>query len=107
MKIVGLLLGLYLLSGCGSIITLSNSDAEVSSQLRKVDSYCGTVPRIYSGVVFDYCSMLSDQTARWSLVWFVPVGYYAIDMLGSAVVDTVALPYTVHTQMQSGSFHIQ
>ncbi len=107
MKILGFLLGSCFLSGCGSMTTLSFSDDEVSSKLRSIDSYCGTVPRIYSGVVYDYCSILSDQTARWSLVWFVPVGFYAIDMLGSAVVDTVALPYTIHAQGNNGSFHIQ
>ena len=107
MKIVGFLLGLCVLSGCGTITTLSVSDSEVSSKLQDIESYCGTVPRIYSGVVYDYCSIFSEQTARWSLVWFVPVGFYAIDMFGSAVLDTVALPYTVQVQGKYGSFQIQ
>ncbi len=107
MKIISFLLGVCVLSGCGSIATLSATDDNVTSNLRNIGSYCGTVPRIYSGVVYDYCSMLSDHTSRWSLVWFVPVGFYAVSMLGSAVVDTVALPYTIPAQGKNGSYHIQ
>ncbi len=107
MRTVIFLLTLCVLSGCGSLTTLSTSDTYVSTQLRSIDSYCGTVPRVYSGVVYDYCSMLSEQTSRMSLIWFVPVGLYAIDMLGSAVIDTVALPYTIQAQGKNGSFQIQ
>lgn len=106
MKIVSLLLALVVLSGCGSVRTLSNTEATVSSNLREIETYCGVVPRIYSGVVYDYCSIFSGQTARWSLIWWVPVGFYAVDMIGSVVVDTVALPYSIPAQANKGSFQI-
>lgn len=98
MKIISFLLGLCALYGCGTITTLSVIASEVSSKLRSIDSDCGTVPRIYSVVVYDHCSIRSDQTSRWLLIWFVPVGFYAIDML---------VPYTVQTQREYASLQIQ
>ena len=64
MKIVSVLLASAILSGCGTLTTLSNTDNIVTGKLRKNKTYCGTVPRIYSGLIYDYCTLFSDRTAN-------------------------------------------
>ena len=42
-----------LLSGCGSYHTLRSDDVMSASDLRLKGTYCGAIPRVYGGVVWD------------------------------------------------------
>ncbi|WP_226702621.1 YceK/YidQ family lipoprotein [Microbulbifer elongatus] len=103
MKKIIPLLSLSLLSGCGTFTTLTNSDAEIASNLKKQNSGCVSVPRVYSGVAYNMCKLNSNGNS----VYFLPmVGIYLMDSVFSAATDTVALPYTVYAQSQEGSLDL-
>lgn len=103
MKYILVALSLIALSGCGTVTTLSSSDAEIASNLKKQNSGCVSVPRIYSGVAYNMCKLNSNGSS----IYFLPmVGVYLVDSVFSAATDTVALPYTVYAQSQKGSLDL-
>lgn len=104
----GALVMAMLLSGCGSISTIGKPDAIVASDLRRHHSNCNSIPRLYSGVSYDFCridsryqSMGTDVFGSFILLFFV------IDTLPSAVVDTLATPYTGYQQIQHKNITIK
>ncbi|WP_078085952.1 YceK/YidQ family lipoprotein [Microbulbifer mangrovi] len=100
MKYILVALSLIALSGCGTVTTLSSSDAEIARNLKKQNSGCVSVPRVYSGVAYNMCKLNSNGSS----IYFLPmVGIYLVDSVFSAATDTVALPYTVYAQSQKGS----
>jgi uncharacterized protein YceK len=83
------------LSGCGTVTTLTNSDESVAANLKNRGTYCETLPRVYSGVSYDICSLHSNPNATYV---DVIVALYLIDIAASAVGDTLALPYSIYAQ---------
>jgi predicted small secreted protein len=55
MKIQVVMLTALVLSGCGTVQTVVRDDQVAVDELKKEKSYCGAVPRIYSGVTYDFC----------------------------------------------------
>lgn len=53
MKIQAMLLATLLIGGCGTIQTVARSDQAAVNGLMEQKSYCGAVPRIYSGLAYD------------------------------------------------------
>ena len=64
-------------------------------------TYCQSLPRIYSGLAFDFCVLNAPPDPSGFLVPFV-----LLDLPLSAVFDTVALPYTVYRQVTDGNLGI-
>ncbi|KQB51643.1 hypothetical protein AQS70_04930 [Pseudomonas endophytica] len=90
------------LLGCGSVKTLFGSDESIRRDLKKQRSYCDSVTRVYSGVAFDLCVLNAPpNTTSGVPSGFVPIFFF--DVLACAVVDTVALPYTIFQQSRAGS----
>jgi uncharacterized protein YceK len=91
------------IQACGTITTLSNTDKQISSQLRKQDTYCDSLPRVYSGVSYDFCKLNSEPKGT-----FVDgmVELYLLDGILSAATDTLVLPYTIIQQSDKGSMQI-
>lgn len=107
MKTIALLLISLSLAGCGTINTVLRGDEVTSRELLDKKSYCNTVPRIYSGVYYDFCLLNApapapEQPGR--------SGYampgLLIDAALCGVLDTVALPYTIYRQSRDGSIEI-
>ncbi len=92
-----------LTTGCGTVTTLSHSDEALSRKLVKRDTYCDSLPRVYSGVSYDLCVLNSKPTGT---EWDVLVGFYVIDGAFSFLSDTVVLPYTIYRQATDGSVPI-
>ena len=93
------------LSACGSISTLSKTDKEISSDLKRKNTYCSEVTRVYNGVGYDLCVL----NARGNIVPIdnqLMLGFYAVDICASAVVDTPTLPFTMVSQSNYGSIPI-
>ncbi|MCU1718337.1 YceK/YidQ family lipoprotein [Pseudomonas sp. 5P_3.1_Bac2] len=96
------------LTGCGSIDTVFRPDAVASQALKDSHSHCESVPRVYSGVMYDFCSLNAqprsdinkDADQDLSMPW--PV----LDLILSAAADTLVLPYTLYRQNQDGSIEI-
>ena len=104
MKIHGVLLAAMLLSGCGTLQTVVRSDEAAAASLKEQKSYCGAVPRIYSGVTYDFCTLYAPlkegiDAQKYDNGTIVVL----IDALISGVLDTVLLPYTIYRQQADGS----
>lgn len=91
---------LLVMSGCGSLTTLSKSDSEVASQLRRYDTNCTELSRIYPGVAYDLCLLHADNHSLWS---GLIMKYYLFDAVPSAAVDTLLLPLGIHNQRTKGN----
>ncbi|MCS3470656.1 uncharacterized protein YceK [Pseudomonas sp. JUb42] len=108
MKHIVLLALALALSGCGNIVTVYMGDAKTSNFLLDQGSSCGAVPRVYSGVIFDFCMLYGEpasnsrSTASGSSAF--PILF--IDAAASGVLDTVSLPYTIYRQSTDGSIEI-
>ena len=55
-----LVASLLMLSGCGTINTVFRPDTVTSQGLKDSRSHCGSVPRIYSGVISGFCYLNSE-----------------------------------------------
>ncbi|MBC3774531.1 YceK/YidQ family lipoprotein [Pseudomonas sp. SWRI99] len=91
----------WVLSGCGSAATVLQDDAEAARDLRKQKTYCQSIPRVYSGLAFDFCVLNAPPDPTGFLAPFV-----LLDLPLSAVFDTVALPYTIYRQTTDGNLSI-
>ncbi len=107
MKTQAMLLAALLLAGCGTIQTVVRGDEVAATSLKEQKSYCGAVPRIYSGVSYDFCSLnaplkkgldAQDHTDAPAVV--------LIDVVMSGALDTLLLPYTIYRQQADGSIVI-
>lgn len=91
----------WVLAGCGSALTVLQDDADAARDLRKQKTYCQSIPRIYSGLAFDFCVLNAPPDPSGFLVPFV-----LLDLPLSGVVDTISLPYTVYRQVTDGNLGI-
>ncbi|MCU1752124.1 YceK/YidQ family lipoprotein [Pseudomonas sp. 6D_7.1_Bac1] len=104
MKTRAMLLAVLMLAGCGTIQTVVRHDDVAIKSLKEQKSYCGAIPRIYSGVTYDFCTLnaplhsgIDEQDHKNA----TPV--VLIDALISGTLDTLLLPYTVYRQQTDGS----
>ncbi|WP_085582408.1 MULTISPECIES: YceK/YidQ family lipoprotein [unclassified Pseudomonas] len=107
MKILAMALAALTLTGCGTVQTVARSDQTSVDYLKDKKTYCGAVPRIYSGVAFDFCQLnaqLGDGVDAFNHS-NAPLGV-VIDAAASGVLDTLLLPYTVYRQHTDGSIVI-
>lgn len=89
------------LNGCGTVNTVLREDAAAARELRKVKTYCQSIPRVYSGVAFDFCALHAAPDPTGILVPLV-----LVDITVSGIVDTVVLPYTIYRQGTDGNISI-
>ncbi|WP_285419779.1 YceK/YidQ family lipoprotein [Pseudomonas sp. efr-133-TYG-5] len=92
---------LWLLTGCGSAVTVLQDEADVARDLRKLKTYCQSLPRVYSGVAYDFCALHAPPDPTGILLPFV-----LVDLPLSGVLDTVVLPYTIYRQVMEGNIGI-
>lgn len=89
------------LSGCGTALTVLQGDEDAARSLRKQKTYCQTIPRIYSGLAYDFCILNAPPDPTGVLIPFA-----LLDITLSGVFDTVALPYTIYRQVAHGNLGI-
>ncbi|MGY2288878.1 YceK/YidQ family lipoprotein [Pseudomonas sp. SDO528_S397] len=89
------------LSGCGSLNTVLRDDVAATRELRRHKTYCQSIPRVYSGVAFDFCLLNAAPDYTGVLVPLV-----LVDITASGIVDTVVLPYTLYRQNAEGNIGI-
>jgi uncharacterized protein YceK len=89
------------LTGCGTVSTVLQDDADAAQALRRQKTYCQSIPRVYSGLAYDFCVLNAppDPTGI-----FVPV--ILLDLAMSGTLDTVVLPYTLYRQGTDGNIRI-
>lgn len=89
------------LSGCGTLSTVLLDEVAATRELRKQKTYCQSIPRVYSGLAFDFCLLNAPPDYTGVLVPWV-----LVDMTASGVLDTFALPYTIYRQSADGNLGI-
>lgn len=102
-----------LLTGCGTVTTVLRPDAVASQNLKDSRSHCENVPRIYSGVIYNFCALNGEPAPDKSLAsnslidhGGATLPFVAVDFIASGVVDTLVLPYTLYRQSKDGSIEI-
>ena len=98
------ILSLIALTACGTLQTGTQSDSLISRDLKRFQTHCHAIPRIYSGVSYDLC-MLNGSIEN-ELQQFI-LGYYLVDTVPSALADTLLLPYTGFRQWQQGNIKLR
>lgn len=94
-----------MLSGCGTLITVFQADSVTKRKLNQAETKCESVPRVYSGIAYDFCVLRGKPSQ--AALWLVPVPeLIMVDIALSAAFDTVLLPYTIYEQIQRGSIFI-
>ncbi|EXF92981.1 hypothetical protein HK44_004595 [Pseudomonas fluorescens HK44] len=104
MKTQAMLLAALMLAGCGTIQTVVRHDDAAIKSLKEQKSYCGAVPRIYSGVTYDFCTLNAPlrsgvDAQKYDNATIIVL----IDAVISGALDTVLLPYTIYRQQADGS----
>lgn len=93
-----------LTSGCASVASWTASDASLAQFLQNRRSHCETLPRVYSGVVFDYCWLDSEPQRIYGSA---PMVLLLADGLLSGIADTLALPVTLVQQHRYGDIPLE
>lgn len=99
-----MLAALLMLAGCGTVQTVVRSDEAAVKSLKEKRSYCGAVPRIYSGVTYDFCTLHAPLEAGVDPEKYNNGTIFVlIDVVISGALDTMLLPYTIYRQQADGS----
>ena len=105
MKYLWLTFLVITISSCGSFTTVPKSNGEISSNLKRHDSNCESIPRIYSGVSYDFCRF-NAKPKEYSNNLFM-TGFILDIALFSPIMDTVLLPVTIYQQVKHGSVEVK
>lgn len=106
-KHIFLLATLVAVTGCGTVNTVFRGDGVASRKLNGTRTYCTTIPRVYSGVSYGFCTLHGEPSLPSSIQAQYAVPGVIADLFVSGVMDTVLLPYTVYRQVSDGSIPIK
>ncbi|MBF7143152.1 MULTISPECIES: YceK/YidQ family lipoprotein [Pseudomonas] len=104
MKTKAIAIIIFLLEGCGTIKTNIADDSSIASKLALRKTNCGVIPRIYSGVAYNWCTLDASPTSLRG--WNPTLESTLLDAALSGVADTLALPYTLPLQLREGSINL-
>ncbi|MDB5996916.1 MAG: hypothetical protein JWP42_4052 [Pseudomonas sp.] len=91
----------FALAGCGTTATVLQNEEDAARSLRKQSTYCQSIPRVYSGLAYDFCVLNAPPDPTGFLVSLV-----LMDVVLSGALDTVFLPYTIYRQGVDGNIRI-
>ena len=101
-----------LLSACGTTNTVLRDEYIAVRNLHDIKTYCKSIPRVYSGVAYDVCKLNAQPVnvhdeglSEIADIKAVPFAF--LDIIFSAVFDTLALPYTIYRQSRDGSIELK
>jgi len=106
-RIVLLSMTIIFLGGCGTVQTVDPAENHVNISHRGKKSYCKSIPRIYSGALFEACKLYGEPSYTENLgsnIGGVPL--FMIDIPLSFALDTLVLPYTATRQFRDGSISV-
>lgn len=107
MKLITMVLSSLMFTGCATVKTLNPKDDHVTIYNGSYKSYCSNIPRIYSGVSYDFCMANGEpSTGRNTGSEINGVPLVAVDAVCSAVADTLVLPYTLIRQINEGNIDV-
>ena len=91
------------ISACGTLTTTTKPDFIVKKDLKARGSKCSHITRVYSGVGYDYCVVMSDPVIG---LGESHTKQYVFDFVGSCIADTLILPYTFFLQLNKGNLKL-
>ncbi|GGY58223.1 hypothetical protein GCM10011297_33630 [Bacterioplanes sanyensis] len=104
MKLLAALMAALALSGCATVNTIAPENNRVKISINGYDSHCRSIPRIYSGVAHNLCTLAGQPNvsanAKSNLQWLL------VDTALSAAADTIMVPYTVMQQIEKGNIQV-
>lgn len=107
MKKLTVLLAAALSCSCATVKTLSPENNHVVIEHHGNKSYCEEIPRIYSGLSYNFCLFYGEPDRAGTLGnRFNGVPWFVFDSVFSVAADTVVIPYTVVTQVQKGNIEV-
>lgn len=93
--------------GCSTIKTVTPYNGRVDISHHGYDSRCKKIPRVYSGVAYNFCKLNSEpNTSGYDGLGGFGAPIIFFDTICSAVADTLILPYTVFTQANYGNITV-
>lgn len=96
-----------LCSACSTVKTINPAGDQVDIRYNGNKSYCESIPRIYSGLSYNFCLMHSKPSPSANVGFTINgLSYVGVDSFFSVVTDTVVLPYTIYTQVEKGSLEV-
>ena len=102
--VIALILGL---SACATVKTLPPSTTHVDIEYEGKRSYCDSIPRVYSGVAYNLCTLFGEPNPRANInTTMHTIPLFMLDSGLCLVTDTLALPYTIYTQNKHGSIDV-
>lgn len=96
-----------LIAGCGTINTVVREDAVTKRHLKELNSYCESIPRVYSGASYDFCTLYGPPASGYGRNDSSLVVQYIVDFVVSGVLDTLFLPYTIYRQNRDGNIYVK
>lgn len=94
-------------SSCATIKTIAPEKNHINISYYGKKSYCENIPRIYSGISYNFCLLYGEPSKRINIGNSINnVPFVFIDSVFSVVSDTVVLPYTIAMQSQKGSIKV-
>lgn len=93
-------------TACSTVKTVSPSDGHIYISTWGYKSNCKKIPRIYSGISYDFCLLNSKSRSNNSGFDGFASIYVFTDFAWSIMADTVVLPYTIYTQISDGNIKL-
>ncbi|MDX1442425.1 MAG: YceK/YidQ family lipoprotein [Gammaproteobacteria bacterium] len=113
-RATALLAASLLLSACGTTQTVAVGPHEsISITASGENTRCDWIPRVYSGVAWNFCYLNSPYGATAGVGGdamdntIIGVPFFLFDFAMSAAFDTIALPWTIYTQSHYGNIEVR
>lgn len=106
-KRVLLLLMSSICFSCATVKTIYPVNNHVQIEHRGKESYCSEIPRIYSGLMYNFCLFYGEPSKVINLgSRFGSVPFFVIDTAFSVAADTIVIPYTAVQQANKGNIKV-
>jgi len=107
LRTLALVLPALALSGCGTVNTVVRGDAVAAKNLREWRTRCASLPRVYSGAVYNFCILNGEPNPTTDAPGApAAIPFAIVDIALSGVLDTLVLPYTVYRQLEEGNIEL-
>jgi hypothetical protein len=94
-------------TACSTLKTVAPINGRINISHYGYGSKCNKIPRVYSGVAYNFCRLNSKpNTSSYDGLAAFAFPTIFLDTVCSAVADTVALPYTIYTQVNNGNIKV-
>lgn len=107
MKIVAMIMLALCCCSCATVLTIAPDNNHVRIEYRGKKSYCKDIPRVYSGVMYNFCYLYGEPSRTPNLGSTVGgTPFFVIDATLSLVADTIVIPYTAYQQAEKGNIKV-